>query len=80
MGDTWRAVSIMHASDEADEPPSYISASAACKSDPDGARALAKSHSSTVGALETFYCMGYKIDFEDRGRYKGRGRATSFET
>eukprot|EP00959_Pyramimonas_sp_CCMP1952_P007344 153724-Pyramimonas_sp.AAC.1 len=42
MNEVWKAASIIHARDEADEPPSLIAASAAYKSDPEGARALAR--------------------------------------
>ena len=33
-----------------------------------------------MSAMETFYCMSYKIDHEDRHHYKGRAKATKFET
>eukprot|EP00959_Pyramimonas_sp_CCMP1952_P360346 7545827-Pyramimonas_sp.AAC.1 len=80
MNDVWKAASFIHARDEADEPPPFIAASAAYKSDPEGATFLARTYNRTMSALEPFYCMCYKIDLEDREYNKWRGGATSFET
>ncbi|CAK0889696.1 unnamed protein product [Prorocentrum cordatum] len=78
MNGAWKAASFIHTRDEADEPPPFIAASAAYKSDPEGAKALARTCDRTMSALESFYCMCYKIDLEDREYYKRRRRSYIF--
>ena len=79
MSDVWTAAALLHQDDEAGHPPEYIMANASYKSDPEGAEALARACARTMGALETFYCMSYKIDLEDRAHYRGRGQVIPFE-
>ncbi|CAK0830206.1 unnamed protein product, partial [Prorocentrum cordatum] len=63
MDDTWEVAAQLQALESTDTAPEYIKQSAAYKTDLNGAERLGRQHHQSIGTLEKFYCMAYKVDW-----------------
>ena len=72
MQEEWEVAYMMRETDQAGSPPEHIARCAAYKVDQAASNALASQFARTMGAVEQFYCMAYKIDLADRRAFQGR--------